>query len=85
MSELFYANLPDVSKPNAVATLAHLNLADFEEYLRRAKKQIESTVPLATWVMEGEYHSLSSISGSPDEIRKVLADKGAYELRFVGR
>ena len=85
MSELFYANLPDVSKPNAVATLAHLNLADFEEYLRRAKKQIESTVPLATWVMEGEYHSLSSISESPDEIRKVLADKGAYELRFVGK
>jgi hypothetical protein len=83
MSELFYANLPGVSKPHAVATLAHLNLTDFEDYLHRAKKQIESTVPLAKWEMEGEYHSLSSISESPDDIRKVLEDRDAYELRFV--
>jgi len=87
MSELFYANLSDVSEfhRGAVATLAHLNLTDFEDYLHRAKKQIESIVPLATWEMEGEYHSLSSISESPDDIRKVLADKGAYELRFVNK
>jgi hypothetical protein len=83
MSELFYSNLPHVYAPDTVKILAKHNLVDFENYLNRAKKQIESAVPLATWEMEGEYHSLSSTSKSPDDIRKVLADKDEYELRFV--
>ena len=85
MSELFFANLSHTPNPGKMAFDARSNLVDFEDYLRRAKKQIESTVPLSTWEIEGEYHSLSSISESPDDIRKVLADRDAYELRFINK
>ena len=83
MSELFFANLsqtPDIGK---MGYDTRSNLADFEEYLFRAKKQIESNIPLARWELEGEYHSLSPILGSQKEIRNVLSHEGSYELRFV--
>ena len=83
MSELFYANLPDVSKPHVVATLAHLNLSDFEDYLWRAKKQIERSIPKADWKMDGEYHSLSSDTTTGDVITKILEERGSFELRFL--
>ncbi len=83
MSELFFANLSHTPIPGKMAYDARSHLVDFEDYLRRAKKQIESVIPLAKWEMEGEYHTLSSFSVSPEDIRKVLEDKGAYELRFV--
>ena len=83
MSELFFANLSHTPIPGKMAYDARSNLVDFEDYLRRAKKQIESVIPLAKWETEGEYHTLSSFSVSPEDIRKVLIDKGAYELRFV--
>ena len=83
MSELFYANLPDVSKPHAMATLAHLNLSDFEDYLRRAKKQIERSIPKADWKMDGKYHSLSSDTTAGDVITKILEERGSFELRFL--
>ena len=83
MSELFFANLSRTPDPGKMAYDARSHLTDFEDYLHRAKNHIESIVPLAKWEVEGEYHALSSISDSPDDIRKVLADKGAYELRFI--
>ena len=53
MSELYYANLPEVDRPHSVATLAHLNLTDFEDYLYRVKKKIEKTVPCCNWRSDG--------------------------------
>ena len=83
MSELFFANLSKTPLPEKMAYNARSNLVDFEDYLYRAKKHIESTVPLARWELEGEYHSLFPTLVSPDEIRNALSHKGAHELRFV--
>mgnify|MGYP003981431123 FL=1 len=83
MSELFFANLSQTRKFGKMGYDTRSNLVDFEEYLKRAKKQIESNIPLARWELEGEYHSLSPILGSQEEIRNILSQEGSYELRFV--
>jgi hypothetical protein len=83
MSELYYANLPEVRDPHSVATLARVNLTDFEDYLRRVKKQIERTVPLCNWSPDGVYHALSSTEISPSNLSALLEQKGTFELRFV--
>ena len=57
MSELYYANLPEVDRPHSVATLAHLNLTDFELSVL-GKKKIEKTVPCCNWRSDGVYHAL---------------------------
>ena len=38
MSELYYANLPEVERPHSTATMAHINLTDFEDYLPESKE-----------------------------------------------
>ena len=60
MSELFFANLSHTPIPGKMAYDARSHLVDFEDYLRRAKKQIESVIPLAKWEMEGEYCRIPS-------------------------
>jgi len=83
MSELYYANLPQVERPHSVATLAHVNLTDFEDYLRRVKRQIEKTIPHCNWRTDGVYHALSSQEISPADLTALLEQKGTYELRFI--
>jgi len=83
MSELYYANLPEVERPHSVATLARVNLTDFEDYLRRVKRQIEKTVPYCNWRPDGVYHALSSTDISPADLTALLEQKGEFELRFV--
>ena len=83
MSELYYANLPEVDRPHSVATLAHLNLTDFEDYLYRVKRQIEKTVPCCDWKSDGVYHALSSTEISPSDLTTLLEQRGTFELRFV--
>ena len=83
MSELYYANLPEVDRPHSVATLAHLNLTDFEDYLYRVKKKIEKTVPCCNWRSDGVYHALSSAEISPSDLTALLEQRGTFELRFV--
>ena len=63
MSELFFANLSQTRNIGKMDYDTRSNLVDFEEYLKRAKKQVESNIPLARWELEGEYHSLSPILG----------------------
>ena len=81
MSEL-YCQPPEVDRPHSVATLAHLNLTDFEDYLYRVKQQIEDC-SLLRLEINGVYHALSSTEISPSDLTTLLEQRGTFELRFV--
>ena len=62
--------------------LRHINLTDFEDYLRRVKKKTERIIPLCNWRPDGVYHALSSTEISPSNLSAIFEEKGTFEVRF---